>query len=248
MTVGGSRPDAAAADARQDPVARLAAPPPWWDDVLFRAFRFGVRTFSRLWFGARVEGSLPAQGPYVIAANHASFLDPLVLGSLSRPRIIYLMTETVWRSPRLGWFYRWSRTIPLSSRGGNRDALRAARAVLEQGRVVGIFPEGGLSRDGQPLLGNPGAVALVLQAGVPIVPVGIVGAHDAMPPGVALPRRRRITIRCGEAIAAAEFDRLGGGDRKARLREATRLIMQRIAALTGHVAREDVLAPPPPAG
>lgn len=243
MTVAGGGPDAAASGARRDdPVARMAALPPWWDDVLFRMFRFGVRTFSRLWFGARVEGVLPAKGPYVIAANHSSFLDPLVLGGMSQPRIVYLMTETVWRSPKLGWFYRWSRTIPLGARGGNRDALRAARAVLEQGRVVGIFPEGGISRDGLPMLGNPGAVSLVLQAGVPIVPVGIVGAHDAMPPGCGFPRRRRISIRYGQPISAVEFDRLGGGDRKARLREATHLIMQRIAELTGNVAREDVLA------
>ena len=116
-----------------------------------------------------------------------------------------------------------------------------ARAVLQQGRVLGIFPEGGLSRDGLPMLGSPGAVSLVLQENVPIVPVGILGAHAAMPPGAAWPRPRRITIRFGAAMLPAEFDAMGGGDRRVRLREATATIMRRIAALTGQTAREDAL-------
>jgi 1-acyl-sn-glycerol-3-phosphate acyltransferase len=189
----------------------------------------------------------------VLAANHTSFVDPLVLGAVTRARIFYLMTEVVWRSRALGWFYRWNRAIPIRSRGGNREALRAARAVLQQGRVLGVFPEGGLSRDGLPMLGNPGAVSLVLQQGVPIVPVGIVGAHAAMPAGAKWPRPRPITVRFGTPIQAAEFDALGGGDRRERLRLATATIMRRIAALTGQEAREDALAraaaaPAPPHG
>ncbi|MEO6598099.1 MAG: lysophospholipid acyltransferase family protein [Planctomycetota bacterium] len=195
----------------------------------------------RLWFRLRVEGAAPANGAYVLAVNHASFLDPLLVGTSVRRRVVYMMTEVVWRSPWLGWFYRWNRTIPLAVRGGNREAMRAARSVLQQGRVIGIFPEGGLSRDGQPLLGNPGAVSLVLNEGVPIVPVGIVGASAAMPLGAWWPRPRRITIRLGDPITPQELDAIGGGDRRGRLQAATRLIMRRIASLTGHESREAVL-------
>ena len=221
---------------------RLAAPPPRWDDALFAVFRVGFGTLLRGWFRMRVEGPPPPPGAWVLAANHASFVDPLVLGAVVRRRVVYLMTEVVWRSRGLGWFYRWCRAIPVRTRGGNREALRAARTVLQQGRVLGVFPEGGLSRDGKLMLGSPGAVALVLHEQVPIVPVGIVGAHAALPPGAALPRPRRITIRFGEPIRPEELDALGGGDRRARLREATALIMRRIAALTGTTAREDELA------
>lgn len=215
---------------------------PRWNDWLFVAFWLTFGTLMRVWFRLRVEGTLPPTGACVVAANHASFVDPLVLGAAARRRIVYLMTEVLWRSPGLGWFYRWNRTIPVGLRGANRDALRAARAVLQQGRVLGVFPEGGLSRDGLPMLGSPGAVALVLQENVPIVPVGIVGAHAAMPAGAAWPRPRRITVRFGAPILPAELDALGGGDRRARLREATALIMRRIAALTGNTSREDELA------
>jgi 1-acyl-sn-glycerol-3-phosphate acyltransferase len=152
------------------------------------------------------------------------------------------MTDMVWRQPSMRWFYRWNRAIPVAVRGGNRDALRAARSVLHQGRVVGIFPEGGLSRDGLPLLGNPGAVSLVLEAGIPIVPVGIVGADLALAPGAFWPRPRRVTVRFGAPIVAADLDALDAADRRGRLVASTRLFMDRIAALTGQTSREAVLA------
>lgn len=219
---------------------RLSTPPPRWDNCLFWPFRALLQLLLKLYFRWEVQGSPPASGGYVLAANHASLLDPLLLGCSVRRRVIYLMTETVWRSASAGWFYRWNRTIPLSARGGNRDALRAAREVLKQERVVGIFPEGGLSRDGQLMLGSPGAVSLVLSGGLPIVPVGIVGAADALPAGAGLPRPVKVVVRFGEPITPEELDALGG-DRRARLQNATRLIMQRIAALTDQRAREDVL-------
>lgn len=198
-----------------------------------------ARGLFGLLFRLRVEGRPPASGGYVLAANHSSFLDPLILGSSLRRRVIYLMTETVWRSASSGWFYHWTRSIPLSARGGNREALRAARKVLKQDRVVCIFPEGGISRDGKLMLGSPGAVSLVLNEGMAIVPVGIVGADNAMPASGGF-RLRRITIRYGKPISPEEIAALGS-DRKTRLREATRLVMQRIAELVGQEAREDVL-------
>lgn len=228
----------AAAPERVPPGAEL---PGRCDQAAFVAFRVLFGALLRVWFRMRIEGAPPV-GPCVLVANHTSFLDPLLLGASQRARIVYLMTEVVWRSPSLGWFYRWCRAIPLSTRGANRDALRAARAVLGQGRIVGVFPEGGLSRDGQLLLGSPGAVSLALQANVPIVPVGILGARAAMPPGAALPRSRRVTVRFGAPIAPAELQALGGDDRRERLRVATAAVMRRIASLTGQVAREDQLA------
>lgn len=219
----------------------MARPPSGVDNALFTAFRIGFGGLLRLVFRIRVDGPPPPAGAFVLAANHSSFVDPLLIGAVVPRRIVYLMTEVVWRSPGLGWFYRWNRAIPVGTRGGNREAMRAARSVLQQGRVVGIFPEGGLTRDGGMMLGNPGAVALVLQENVPIVPVGIVGAHGVLPPGAALPRLRPIRIRFGAPILPADVDALAA-DRRARLRAATTLIMQRIAALAGTVAREDALA------
>lgn len=194
----------------------------------------------RAFFRLRIENRPRLSGGYVLAANHCSLLDPLLLGAASTRRITWLMTETFWRAPALNWFFRWNKAIPVAPRGGNRDALRAARSVLQQGRVLGIFPEGGLSRDGLPLLGNPGAVSLVFGESVPIVPVGLLGTGDALPIGRAWPRPRRVTIRFGEPIAHADLERLGQ-DRKTRLAAATETIMERIAALVGVRSRESEL-------
>lgn len=222
----------------QNGVGDLAAPPGRLNNCLFWPFWFAINLALRLWFRLRAHGAPPPRGAYVLAANHTSMIDPILLGAVTRRRIVYLMTEIHWRSNWLGWFYRWNHAIPVAARGGNRDAMRRARAALQQGRVIGVFPEGGLSRDGLPMLGNPGAVSLVLTEGVPIVPVAISGASRAFPPGVMWPRPRRIEVRFGQPILPAELDALAAGDRRGRLQAATRLIMDRIAALGGHESRE----------
>src|SRR5687767_10161507 len=136
-----------AGGARRDACRRVAEPLSRGNDPIVRAFPVPFAACLRVWFRLRAEGPPPPAGACVLAANHASFLDPIVLGAVVRRRIVFMMTEVVWRSRGLGWFYRWNRAIPLSARGGNREALRAARDVLQQGRMLGIFPEGGLSRD-----------------------------------------------------------------------------------------------------
>lgn len=226
------------ASEAQDRGEQLAAPAGWLNSSLFWPFWAACNVGARVAFRMRVENAPRLPGGYVLAANHSSYLDPLLLGSASRRRVTFLMTEVVWRSPAMGWFYRWNRTIPLATRGGNRDALRAARSVLRQGRVIGIFPEGGISRDGGLLLGSPGAVSLVFNEAVPIVPVGIVGAARALPVGAACPRPHRVTIRFGAPIQHDELIAALPADRKQRMQAATTLIMARIAALTGQTPRE----------
>lgn len=196
----------------------------------------------RVWFRLRIENRPQLRGPFVLAANHASFLDPIVLSAALPRRVRFMMSEAFYRSPRLGWFYRWSRAIPVSLRGGNRDAMRAARDALADGAVVGIFPEGGITRDGKLYLGNPGAVSLVLSAGVPIVPAGIVGLHHAYGVGHrGLPRLSRVTVRFGAPITPVEL--VGAATaRKAQLGVATERIMAEIATLLGTTSREAELA------
>ena len=228
----------ASANGPIDDDRRLAAYPGLLNSVSFWPFWAFVNVALRMLFRLRVENLPRIDGACVLVANHASYLDPVLIGSVMRRRVVFMMTEVVWRSPVFGWFYRWNRAIPLSVRGGNRTALRAARSVLQQSRVLGIFPEGGLSRDGELLLGSPGAVSLVLGESVPIVPVGIIGADRAMPVGRLVPRPSKIIVRFGAPIEPDELARLMPDDRKKRLQAATALIMQRIAGLTGQTPRE----------
>ncbi len=188
---------------------------------------------TRLLFRIRVVNRPKDPGGYVLAANHSSFLDPIFLGSSCYRRVHFMMTVIACRSALMGWFYRVMRAIPVEMRGGNRDALRAARAVLERGEVLGIFPEGGISRDGGLLRGNPGAVSLGLAGGVPIIPVALVGAHEAFPPGRAIPRLKKVSVVFGEPIDVGSIE----GSKRERLERATELIMQSIADLRAATAR-----------
>jgi len=195
----------------------------------------------RVYFRYRTYNAPRLKGGFVLVANHSSFIDPLLVGIGVRRRLVFMMNDVFYRNPRTRWLYRLFRAIPVALTGGNRDALRSAREVLDRGEALVIFPEGGLSRDGQLYLGSPGAVALVLAMNVPIVPAAIIGAFEAMPVQGGFPRPRKIVVRYGDPIPASEFSS-SGGNRKERLGRATEKIMRAIAELGGQTAREDQLA------
>ena len=89
--------------------------------------------------------------------------------------------------------------------GGNRSMFRSALQALRDGRPIGIFPEGGISRDGELKEIRPGAIALARQTGVPIVPVRIKGAFHALPRDAWFPRPATISVRIGAAIPVSEL-------------------------------------------
>ncbi len=103
--------------------------------------RRAVRPLLRLVLNVRVEGRRPLDGAHVLVANHASFLDPIVLGSLAPRPVTFMMTQLHFRSAVLGWFYRWSRAIPLAVRGmGNRGGAACRSRSAAARRVAGDLP------------------------------------------------------------------------------------------------------------
>jgi 1-acyl-sn-glycerol-3-phosphate acyltransferase len=208
--------------------------------LLWRGFlRILVSATLRVYFRWRVTNRPRIDGAFVLVANHSSYLDPVVLGAASPRPVSFLINSMSNRSP-LRWFYRLFGSIPIDPRGGNRDSLRRARSKLDSGQIIGVFPEGGITRDGGLLLGNPGAVALVLSRDVFVVPVGLCGVAEAFPYGAIFPRPKRVEVRFGEPIPASEL-MVGGGSRKEQLARATERIMREIGSLIGRESREDEL-------
>ena len=174
----------------------------------------------RTGFDFRVEGAhrVPSAGPALLACNHLSFLDPVVLqAALTRP-IHYLMTARLHRDPRWGWLFRLFDTVPVTLGSGNFLALSAAQARLQAGEVVAVFPEGGISKDGSLGVFRPGVALLALRAAVPVLPVAIRGTREALPPGAYRPRRAQVRVRVGEPLPVPQD--LEPGLLTERIREA----------------------------
>jgi 1-acyl-sn-glycerol-3-phosphate acyltransferase len=148
------------------------------------------------------EEHVPAEGPAVVAANHPSYLDPILL-SLQVPRPIYFMAwEALFRVPFLGPLIRGLGAFPVDVRPGKgREAYLKAKALVEAGEVVGIFPEGKRSRTGwmEPAL-REGAARLAWETGAPLVPASIAGAYRAWPHFQSLPRPARVRVRYHQPI------------------------------------------------
>ena len=207
---------------------REAAPVPF----LYRALRAPLRLALSRWFDLRVDGleHLPPSGPYLIAANHHNYLDGIVLGVTVPEPISFLVMPRVWRAtPLHPMFHRNIRSIPIDLERADVGALRRALRSLQEGRVVGIFPEGPFSVRGQLEPGLPGVALLALRSGVPVIPAGIRGTDEALAGRRGyIPRRAALGVRFGPARCFSA-DGVPAG-RGARVR-VTRRIMDDIAAL-----------------
>lgn len=167
-----------------------------------------LNALFKLLFTYECEGEevLP-DGPAVVAANHPSYLDPILLSlEVARP-IRFMAWDAMFRIPLVGALMRAFGAFPVDVRPGKgREAYAKAKALIEQGELVGIFPEGKRSRGGwmEESL-REGAARLAWETGVPLVPVTITGAFRAWPHYQALPRPARIRVRYHEPIDPAPY-------------------------------------------
>lgn len=181
---------------------------------------------------------VPATGPVILASNHLSFVDSVVIPLTSPRQVSFLAKSEYFTGTGVkGWISReWFEgvgSIPV-----NRDDTRAAQASLDlalahlrAGGAFGIYPEGTRSRDGRLYRGRTGVAWLALEARCPIVPVGLRGTQDIQPVGSRLPRRAKVRVEFGEPIQVeGRFDGMPQG--RAR-RQLTDEVMQRILAMTG---------------
>lgn len=193
----------------------------------------------KIWLG-KVEGlkNLPKKGPYILAQNHCSYYDILLMGVVLIPRlnihIHTLVNSRYWSNPFTSAFLDWAKAIPVyvgeqHDKKKNNAALQKAEHVLRKGGVVQIFPEGTRSFDGKIRQGKSGAARLALTTGSPIVPIGILNSHHVLPKGAILPRFTKAQIRIGKPIP---FKRIKNPSKK-QLEDATKTVMKKIAALAG---------------
>jgi len=174
----------------------------------------GARAVVRVLTRTSVAGSPPATGGCVVAANHLSLLDPLLLGTAVDaagrvPR--FLAARGLWSVPGLGYALRACEQIPVRRDGGRAvEAVDLAVAAAAAGRCVVVYPEGRITRDpaGWPVRARTGAVRIAAAAGVPLVPTACWGTNLVLPLGVRLPRpvpRRTCSMVFGEPVDVPEL-------------------------------------------
>jgi len=212
------------------PVARLAG----------SALRVLARIIARLYFRLEVAGraELPADGPLVIVANHASDLDPVVLAA-ALPHAV--LRRAWWGADARRVFGHWlgrlvarpMRLFPIDDHAPGAS-LDLACAVLARGRALIWFPEEWRSPTGELQPFQSGVGALVARTGATILPVHIAGTFEAMPRSARLPRPHRVCVRIGRLVPAAQLTRdAPAADERARHRLIAARIRDVVAALGG---------------
>jgi len=196
----------------------------------------------------RHEERVPATGAFILAPNHLSELDPVLLGFLVyRARRIprFLAKASLFRVPVLGRFLRFTGQIPVERAGSGREPLTAASQLIADGAGVVVYPEGTLTRDPDlwPMRGKPGAVRLALATGAPLIPVAHWGIQAVLPRWSkrlrVLPPRKRVVVSVGEPFDLGPWE---GRTDAASVTAATDALMAEIARLLGELRGE---TPPP---
>lgn len=184
-----------------------------------------TKFLSWVFFRLKVEGraNLPEKGPFIIASNHASFLDSAVIQVAIPARISWIAKRGVYEERLLKPLHYIFGTIPMNG------AIEKALTALENGETIGIFPEGTRSTDGKIKEADVGIAILALKSGKTVVPVGVKGSFEAFPPGKKFFRPYPVTVKIGKPISFEKRDKETIEVRL--LEEAKNRVMDRIGEL-----------------
>ena len=176
-------------------------------------------------------GHLPATGGFLVAANHASFLDAPFIGSQVPRQIAYFARKTLWRGRFASWWLDAVGTIPVDRDGGQDvSAIKRVLKAVKDERGLILFPEGTRTLDGNLQAAKPGVGFIACRTQAPVVPARIFGSFEAFGKGTTLPRfGTRVTVVFGEPMPPSAYDAPDAG--KERYQIASERIMARIAAL-----------------
>ncbi|NQT06356.1 MAG: 1-acyl-sn-glycerol-3-phosphate acyltransferase [Candidatus Omnitrophica bacterium] len=166
------------------------------NNILYKLVKAIAGILVWVFFRLTVEGreNLPKGAPFILAANHTSFLDPMVIQLAVTNRISWIARKEVFNRPALRPLHYILRTIPING------ALDKALDALGEGRVLGIFPEGTRSPDGRLKDADDGVAILALKSGKAIIPVGVKGAYEAYPAGERFFKPHPVTVRIGRPL------------------------------------------------
>lgn len=202
-------------------------------EPLYGFFHYVTTVVYSMLFRGEVIGQehLPADGAFLIASNHASFIDPPVVGSVVPRQLCFFARKTLWKPGLASWWLDGVGTIPVDRDGGQDvSALKRVLRSLKDNKGLILFPEGTRSPNGKLQAPKAGVGFIVCRSQVPVVPVRIFGSFEAFGKGTRLPRfGTSISIVFGPPLRPEQYDEPKAG--KERYQVASDRIMAAIAKL-----------------
>ena len=201
---------------------------------------FSIGPLTRLLFHPWIEGeeNLPKSGPAILVSNHISAGDTFLVPAMIKRRLTFpakaeLFSGRGLRGRITSWFMRSIGQLPMDRSGGRASAtsMDGVLGVLAAGELLGIYPEGTRSPDGRLYKGKTGVARLVLQAGVPVIPVGMINTQFVPTRLFKIPLMRRPGVRIGRPLDFSRY--AGSGNDRIVLRWVTDEIMNAVMELTG---------------
>lgn len=201
-------------------------------DRVYGVCHYLIGVVYQMCFRGEVVGTehLPRAGGFLLAANHASFLDPPLIGCQIARQIAYFARKTLWSSRLASWWLDTVGAIPVDRDGGQDvTAIKRVLRALKEERGLILFPEGTRTGDGRLQAARPGVGFIAVKTQVPVVPVRIFGSFEAFGKGRPLRLGTPITIVFGRPLRPASYDDPRSGKERAQV--ASERIMAEIAKL-----------------
>jgi len=161
-----------------------------------------MKVTSLLFCPFRIVGrsNIPTQGPYILACNHHSFADPVLVGLNIKRVIHYMAKDSLFKNPVVGFILRGCGAFSLKRGRIDSKALKEALSYLEEGAPLLIFPQGTRRKAAEERKVNPGLGFLAVKSGVPVVPVRLIGTDKVLPKGAKWFKKHPVTIIFGQPV------------------------------------------------
>ncbi|MFH0909746.1 MAG: lysophospholipid acyltransferase family protein [bacterium] len=180
--------------------------------AFYNVTRVVITSWLKLWLRYRAYGNenVPREGGCILAANHASYLDPsLVACGIWHRSVRFMARDSLFRFPGFAQFMYWIGVVPLSRERGDVGALKRAIQLLKEGACICLYPEGTRTSDGELQVAKGGIGFLIAKAGVPVIPTYIDGSFRAYPRGVRMIKPVRCRVYYGRPIEPSELAAFG---------------------------------------
>ena len=173
---------------------------------------------------------VPLTGPVILASNHASFLDPPLVGSGLHRGINYLARESLFRYPGVGWLLRKWNSVPVDRDGGGAAGLKAILDRLLAGGAIILFPEGTRTKDGSLQPARSGIGLTAIKSSAVVVPVRVFGTYEAYGRHIKIPRPHQVSVKYGRPMMFEKLRAEAKTCTKARLKEIYQEVANEIMA------------------